>query len=77
MELNDLIGIMERGEGVICRRFAHEAPLRFARVVAIIPAYNGRGEPDFSVVCEDRVGCHCTVSASWLSPIAEGGVQSA
>lgn len=76
MELNKLIDIMERGEGVVCQRFAHEPPLSFARVVAIVPGYDRRGEPDYTVVCEDRVGCQCTVSPGWLSPIS-GGVVSA
>lgn len=74
MELNKLIGIMERGEGVICRRFAHESPLHFSRIAAIIPAYDKRGEPDFLVICENSVGCQCTVSAAWISPLpVEGG----
>lgn len=76
MELSKLIEIMERGEGVVCQRFAHEPPLRFARIVAIIPGYDRRGEPNYSVVCEDRVGCQCTVAPEWITS-ASGGELSA
>lgn len=66
MELQDLIEIRERGEPVVCQRFGHEAPLLFKRIEAIIPAYDKRGEPDYSAICRDSSGCQYTVAARWL-----------
>ena len=77
LELNELIEIMERGEGVVCQRFAHEYPLHFARIEAIIPRYDLRGEPDFTAICSDRAGSRCTVSVAWLRRIEKEGECSA
>ena len=66
LELDELMEIKKRGEGVICRRFAHEAPLAFARVVEFYPCADKHGNLDYSVVCEDRAGCRVHVYARWL-----------
>ena len=79
LDLHELIEIQEKGEGVICRRFGHEAPLKFSRILVITPGYDKMGNPDYTVGCIDRAGCMCHVSARWIERLPkEGeGVQSA
>ena len=79
LELHELIEIQEKGEGVICRRFGHEAPLQFKRILVITPGYDKMGNPDYTVGCIDRAGCMCHVSARWLErmPKEGEGVRSA
>ena len=73
MSVEELIGVWERGEGVICRRFRNEEPLHFARVEAITPERDRRGELTFTVTCRDKAGCRYTVKPEWLSPMTEEG----
>lgn len=74
MVIEQLRQIMERGEGVVCRRFAHEDALHFARILDILPMYDRRGALNYTVICADRAGCRYTVKPEWLYPIEGGGI---
>ena len=73
MSVEELIGVRDRGEGVICRRFRNEEPLHFARVEAITPERDKRGSLVYSVTCRDKAGCRYTVKSEWLSPMPKEG----
>ena len=76
MSVEELIGVRDRGEGVICRRFRNEEPLHFARVEAITPERDKRGALSYTVTCRDKAGCRYTVKPEWLSPNTESGGEN-
>ena len=73
MSFEELIGVRDRGEGVICRRFRNEEPLHFARVESITPERDKRGALSYTVTCRDKAGCRYTVKPEWLSPMPKEG----
>jgi hypothetical protein len=64
MELEALIDAFNKRSPVVLRRYGGlEPPLHFNHITAIIPAFDHRGQPDYTVEVVDSVGRPVTCRA--------------